>query len=34
MVQDPLSLLCIEPHFSGRLGAVADWLVRKRGYRG
>jgi glycosyltransferase involved in cell wall biosynthesis len=26
-------LLCIEPHFPGRLGAVADWLVRRRGYR-
>lgn len=33
MAQDPLSLLCIEPRFPGRLGAVADWLVRKRGYR-
>lgn len=33
MSQDPLSLLCIEPRFPGRLGAVADWLVRKRGYR-
>lgn len=33
MVQDPLSLLCIEPRFPGRLGPVADWLVRKRGYR-
>src|SRR6516164_7869277 len=33
MTQDPLSLLCIEPRFPGRLGAVADWLVRKRGYR-
>jgi glycosyltransferase involved in cell wall biosynthesis len=28
----PLNLLCIEPRFPGRLGAVADWLVRKRGY--
>ncbi|MEA3208305.1 MAG: hypothetical protein QOE70_1362 [Chthoniobacter sp.] len=33
MSQDPLQLLCIEPRFPGRLGAVADWLVRKRGYR-
>ena len=33
MAQDPLSLLCIEPRFPGTLGAVADWLVRKRGYR-
>jgi glycosyltransferase involved in cell wall biosynthesis len=33
MPQDPLHLLCIEPTFPGRLGAVADWLVRKRGYR-
>ncbi|HLJ91728.1 MAG TPA: glycosyltransferase [Gemmataceae bacterium] len=33
MSQDPLHLLCIEPHFPGRLGAVADWLVRRRGYR-
>lgn len=33
MAQDPLSLLCIEPRFPGRLGAVADWLVRRRGYR-
>jgi glycosyltransferase involved in cell wall biosynthesis len=33
MAQDPLHLLCIEPTFPGRLGAVADWLVRKRGYR-
>jgi glycosyltransferase involved in cell wall biosynthesis len=33
MAQDPLHLLCIEPRFPGRLGAVADWLVRKRGYR-
>jgi glycosyltransferase involved in cell wall biosynthesis len=29
----PLSLVCIEPRFPGRLGAVADWLVRRRGYR-
>lgn len=33
MAQDPLNLLCIEPRFPGRLGAVADWLVRHRGYR-
>jgi glycosyltransferase involved in cell wall biosynthesis len=25
-------LLCIEPSFPGRLGGVADWLVRHRGY--
>jgi glycosyltransferase involved in cell wall biosynthesis len=33
MTQDPLHLLCVEPRFPGRLGAVADWLVRRRGYR-
>lgn len=33
MAQDPLYLLCVEPSFPGRLGAVADWLVRRRGYR-
>jgi glycosyltransferase involved in cell wall biosynthesis len=33
MAQDPLALVCIEPRFPGRLGAVADWLVRCRGYR-
>jgi hypothetical protein len=33
MGADPLHLLCIEPRFPGRLGAVADWLVRRRGYR-
>ena len=33
MTEGPLSLLCIEPHFPGRLGATADWLVRRRGYR-
>src|SRR5438874_4160543 len=33
MAQTPLHLLCIEPQFPGRLGAVADWLVRRRGYR-
>jgi glycosyltransferase involved in cell wall biosynthesis len=33
MLQEPLSLLCIEPRFPGRLGPIADWLVRRRGYR-
>jgi len=33
MAQDPLHVLWVEPHFPGRLGAVADWLVRHRGYR-
>jgi glycosyltransferase involved in cell wall biosynthesis len=33
MSEDPLALLCIEPNFPGRLGATADWLVRRRGYR-
>jgi glycosyltransferase involved in cell wall biosynthesis len=33
MPQDPLHLLCVEPRFPGRLGGVADWLVRRRGYR-
>ena len=33
MAQEPLHVLWIEPHFPGRLGAVADWLVRRRGYR-
>jgi len=33
VTQDPLHLLCIEPRFPGRLAAVADWLVRRRGYR-
>jgi glycosyltransferase involved in cell wall biosynthesis len=33
MAQDPLHVLWIEPYFPGRLGAVADWLVRRRGYR-
>ena len=33
MSQAPLHLLCIEPRFPGRLGGVADWLVRRRGYR-
>jgi glycosyltransferase involved in cell wall biosynthesis len=32
MGEEPLHLLCVEPRFPGRLGAVADWLVRKRGY--
>jgi len=33
MPEDPLHTVCIEPRFPGRLGWVADWLVRKRGYR-
>src|SRR5579864_4467779 len=33
MPQDPLCLLCVEPRFPGRLGGVADRLVRRRGYR-
>src|SRR5262245_33260325 len=33
MPEDPLHLVCIEPRFPGRLGWVADWLVRKRGFR-
>jgi glycosyltransferase involved in cell wall biosynthesis len=33
MTQDPLHVLWIEPSFPGRLGAAADWLVRRRGYR-
>ena len=33
MGQDPLHVLWVEPNFPGRLGAVADWLVRRRGYR-
>jgi glycosyltransferase involved in cell wall biosynthesis len=33
MAQDPLNVLWVEPNFPGRLGAVADWLVRRRGYR-
>jgi glycosyltransferase involved in cell wall biosynthesis len=33
MAQDPLNVLWVEPHFPGRLGALADWLVRRRGYR-
>ncbi len=33
MAQDPLHVLWVEPHFPGRLGPVADWLVRRRGYR-
>jgi glycosyltransferase involved in cell wall biosynthesis len=33
MPQEPLHVLWVEPHFPGRLGAVADWLVSKRGYR-
>jgi len=33
MSQDPLHLLVVETRFPGRLGAVADWMVRKRGCR-
>jgi glycosyltransferase involved in cell wall biosynthesis len=33
MAQDPLHVLWVEPSFPGRLGAVADWLVQRRGYR-
>src|SRR5260370_42397672 len=33
MAQDPLHVLWVEPQLPGRLGAVADWLVRRRGYR-
>lgn len=33
MPQDPLNVLWVEPTFPGRLGAAADWLVRRRGYR-
>jgi glycosyltransferase involved in cell wall biosynthesis len=33
MAQDPLNVLWVEPSFPGRLGSVADWLVRHRGYR-
>jgi glycosyltransferase involved in cell wall biosynthesis len=33
MAEDPLHVVCIEPRFPGRLGRVADWLVRKRGFR-
>jgi glycosyltransferase involved in cell wall biosynthesis len=33
MSQDPLHVLWVEPQFPGRLGAAADWLVRRRGYR-
>jgi glycosyltransferase involved in cell wall biosynthesis len=33
MMGAPLRLLCIEPRFPGRLGAVADYLVRRRGFR-
>jgi glycosyltransferase involved in cell wall biosynthesis len=29
----PLNLLCVEPRFPGRLGQVAEWLARRRGYR-
>ena len=33
MNQTPLNILCVEPSFPGRLGATADWLVSRRGYR-
>ncbi|MDX2038086.1 MAG: glycosyltransferase [Isosphaeraceae bacterium] len=33
MTHDPLHLLFVEPRFPGRLGGLADWLVRCRGYR-
>src|SRR5262245_18200005 len=33
MSQDPLHLVCLGLHFPSRLGLVADWLVRYRGYR-
>jgi glycosyltransferase involved in cell wall biosynthesis len=33
MAEPPLSVVCVEPNFPGRLGAVADWLVRRRGWR-
>jgi glycosyltransferase involved in cell wall biosynthesis len=33
MSRAPLDLLCIEPRYPGRLGGVADWLVRRLGYR-
>jgi glycosyltransferase involved in cell wall biosynthesis len=33
MAEGPLSLVCIEPRFPGRLGAVAAGLVRTCGYR-
>jgi len=33
MGQVPLHVLWVEPNFPGRLGAAADWLVRRRGYR-
>ncbi len=33
MTQDPLHVLWVEPSFPGRLGATADWLVQRRGYR-
>jgi glycosyltransferase involved in cell wall biosynthesis len=33
MAQEPLHVLWVEPHFPGRLGGIADWLVRRRGYR-
>jgi len=33
MAHDPLHVLWIEPSFPGRLGGIADWLTRRRGYR-
>ncbi len=33
MPQDPLNVIWVEPTFPGHLGAAADWLVRRRGYR-
>lgn len=33
MSKHPLNLLFVEPRFPGRLGPIADWLVRKRGHR-
>ena len=33
MGQVPLHVLWVEPNFPGQAGAVADWLVRRRGYR-
>lgn len=32
MPEAPLHVLWVEPRFPGRLGAVADWFVRRRGY--
>lgn len=33
MPEDPLHVVWVEPRFPGRLGAIADWFTRKRGYR-